>query len=262
MKWLAAVLLAASPALLAQRNVSPTGFGRILFPGGTAPGGVGGIPTFNGNGRLLFPGGAVPGGVGGRLLFPGTAALPYAPQAYGRPSSVGHGSHAPGYVVPYPVFYGGGYYGVYQPYGNYIVPEAPTAQTAQPVNIQQNYPPPSGYGSYSEPAGQQPPVVIINQYFREQSAPATSTGNEPPPVETQPQQQTEAAPPSNEPPIFLIAMKDHTVFTASAYWIEDDTLHYITTQGSENSASMDLIDRDLSRRLNRERNVAFGLPAN
>ena len=62
--------------------------------------------------------------------------------------------------------------------------------------------------------------------------------------------------------IFLIAMKDHTIYAASAYWVEDGTLNYVTIQGSQNSASMDLVDRDLSRRLNRDRKVAFGLPGN
>ncbi len=255
MKWIAVVLLAASPALFAQRNASPTGFGRILFPGGTAPSGVGGVNYY------------------GSMPFPGTAALPYSNQYnYGQPPAVNHNIHSPNYVVPYPVLYGGYYgganygaYGYYSATGSYNVPQA---QTAQPVNIQQNYPPPgSYYGGSSSDQQQQPPVVIINQYFREQQgAPETSTST-PPAVETEPQpqpqpQQTRAAPSSNDQPMFLIAMKDHNIFTASAYWIEDDTLHYITTQGSENSASMDLVDRDLSRRLNRERNVAFGLPAN
>jgi hypothetical protein len=38
-------------------------------------------------------------------------------------------------------------------------------------------------------------------------------------------------------------------------------LSYVTIQGDQNSVSMDLVDRDLSQRLNRDRHVAFGLPA-
>jgi hypothetical protein len=110
------------------------------------------------------------------------------------------------------------------------------------------------------PPAEQPPVVIINQYFRPEDAPRTA----PPAVE---EPQLTSAPPPASPqddnaPLFLIAMKDHSVYTARAYWIENGTLNYITTQGSQNSVSMDLVDRDLSRRLNRERNVAFGLPEN
>ena len=52
------------------------------------------------------------------------------------------------------------------------------------------------------------------------------------------------------------------IYAAKAYWVEDRTLNYITVQGSQNSASLDLVDRELSQRLNRNRSVAFGLPNN
>jgi hypothetical protein len=61
--------------------------------------------------------------------------------------------------------------------------------------------------------------------------------------------------------IFLIAMKDHTIFPAVAYWIEGgDTLNYITTQGVHNRATLDLVDRDFSKLLNDQRRVDFALP--
>jgi hypothetical protein len=56
-------------------------------------------------------------------------------------------------------------------------------------------------------------------------------------------------------------MKDTTIYAASSYWVEANTLNYITLQGNQNQVSMDLVDRDLSRRLNRDRSVAFGLPS-
>ena len=61
--------------------------------------------------------------------------------------------------------------------------------------------------------------------------------------------------------MFLIAMKDHTIFPAIAYWVEGDTLNYITVQGAQNHVSLALVDRDLSKQLNGERNLPFRLPA-
>jgi hypothetical protein len=65
----------------------------------------------------------------------------------------------------------------------------------------------------------------------------------------------------NQPIMFLIAMKDHTIYPALAYWVEGDTLNYITTEGSRNRATMDLVDREFSKQLNDERHVPFKLPA-
>jgi hypothetical protein len=46
-----------------------------------------------------------------------------------------------------------------------------------------------------------------------------------------------------------------------AYWVDGDTLNYITVQGSKNSASLDLVDREFSQQINKERRVEFGLPS-
>ena len=67
-------------------------------------------------------------------------------------------------------------------------------------------------------------------------------------------------PVAEESPTFLIAFKDHTIYAAIAYWVEGDTLHYVTNQSTHNQVSLDLVDRELSDRLNRERQVDFRLP--
>jgi hypothetical protein len=67
-------------------------------------------------------------------------------------------------------------------------------------------------------------------------------------------------PVAEESPTFLIAFKDHTIYAALAYWVEGETLHYVTNQNTHNQVSLDLIDRELSERLNRERQVNFRLP--
>ncbi|MBI3666440.1 MAG: hypothetical protein HY236_09505 [Acidobacteria bacterium] len=59
---------------------------------------------------------------------------------------------------------------------------------------------------------------------------------------------------------FLIAAKDGAVYSAAAYWVEDDTLHFITTDGRHDRLEMAEVDRALSEKLNQGRRVGFGLP--
>ena len=47
-----------------------------------------------------------------------------------------------------------------------------------------------------------------------------------------------------------IALKDHFVDTAVAYWVEGANLHYIKSDGSHNQISVGLVDRQTSARLN------------
>ncbi|MEO5923917.1 MAG: hypothetical protein ABIR70_08835 [Bryobacteraceae bacterium] len=219
-------LVLASPALFAQqRNVtSPTGFGRILFPGGTPPAGANAGSNGTPFGRIIYPGTGAPAVVSAPNGISPTPT-PNAP----------HPGHGGAGLIPYPV---------YLPAGNYLQYTPPQAPLA------------SNYVSSSQVPDA--PVVIVNQYFR---------------PDGQPDEQTQAPVPVRETPrvtaenqdtdiIFLIAMKDHMIYAAKAYWVEDRTLNYITVQGSQNSASLDLVDRELSQRLNRNRSVAFGLPNN
>jgi hypothetical protein len=106
-----------------------------------------------------------------------------------------------------------------------------------------------------------PPVapsqpVIIHQYF---NGPPPNMASQTPPIEG-------AAPAAGQPlaPVdsyYLIAYKDHSVYPVLSYWLEDKTLHYVTTQNTHNQASLDLIDLDLTRTLNKARNVPFSFPA-
>ena len=214
-----AVVLSCSSLWAQQRNVtSPSGFGRILFPGGTPPTGTTPTPF-------------------GRIIFPGTGAPAVARNVQAAPAPVtSHPGHAGTSLIPYPVYFVGNYL-------QYDPPQAPLADSYYPTPGQ------------SDAA----PVVIVNQYFRPDApmTPQVDLGG--PIARTEPRVTAEN---QDKDIIFLIAMKDHTIYAASAYWVEDSTLNYITIQGSQNSASLDLVDRDLSRRLNRDRKVAFGLPGN
>jgi hypothetical protein len=75
-----------------------------------------------------------------------------------------------------------------------------------------------------------------------------------------PKERAAALAESERPTIFLIAFRDHTILPALAYWVEGDTLNYISKEGQPNRASLALVDRDFSRQLNRERKVDFNLP--
>ncbi|MEP6960456.1 MAG: hypothetical protein ABI995_00145 [Acidobacteriota bacterium] len=242
MRFSAALLMTvlAAPAVWAQLpTASPTGYGRILFPGGGS--GAAGIPNTSGGGagRILFPGTGAP--AVSRLSSNANTGFPVVGNPL--PPQVQHRNHSNPVIIPYPVYYGGGYY-------NYDAPQAQLASNAIPVAYAA-----AGIPQQADPS----PVVIINQYFR---ADGTVTSDNPVSRATAVDAGPQPYANNNDAPVFIIAMKDHTIMAASAYWVEDGTLNYITIQGSQNSASMDLVDRDLSRRLNKDRNVAFGLPNN
>lgn len=225
-----AILLLASAGLFAQVNVtSPSGFGRILYPGGGPPASVG----VGGFGRNIYPGEAP-------VTGPVSQPLPQNPS--GRDEFV---------AVPYPVYVGGGY--AYNSPSNanwnWGIPQQSSNQ-AQSANYVPMSP------------KQEPPVVIVNQYFGSEQAPGRQVTQTAPVAAPAPVATPQLTPTNQDRDvIFMIAMKDHTIYAASAYWVEDGTLSYVTIQGDQNSVSMDLVDRDLSQRLNRDRRIAFGLPA-
>jgi len=155
-------------------------------------------------------------------------------------------------AVPYPVFYGGGYY-------DYDAPAAPTASDFQYSAQYSN-----GYDQMT-----QPPIVIINQYFKPDTANPVLHDYSNVPLPEPPRQGgnagdspvNSAVSSSDQQVMFLIAMKDHTIYPAIAYWVDGETLNYITVQGAKNSVSLDLVDRDFSKQINKERNIEFGLPS-
>jgi hypothetical protein len=117
------------------------------------------------------------------------------------------------------------------------------------------YPPyPSYAPSYSEPA---PGVVIVsNQLPPQQSVvqepPRPEVWNAPPSTTTQAKKYEE--------PLYLLAMNDGTIRAVLAYWIDGKTVHYVTMDHMQKTTPLGSLDRGLSERLNRERNVAFSLP--
>lgn len=206
-------------------------------------------------------------------------AAPAAAQHGGRTSALG-GSLAPRGAMSHPLGgftgagrgvgvnrgYGGYRSGEYRglggyPYGySYYVPGYFDDFDNDDYWNNNYYPPaaPSAVTSYvpvpTAPQAPQQPVVI-NQYFGVQppappnSAPQT-TGNT----------QAPGAPLADPQNYYLIAYKNHAVYSALAYWVEDKTLHYVTTQNTHNQASLDLIDLNLTKTLNQSNDVPFSIP--
>jgi outer membrane protein OmpA-like peptidoglycan-associated protein len=59
---------------------------------------------------------------------------------------------------------------------------------------------------------------------------------------------------------YMIAFRDSTVRVADTYWVSGNTLHFITLDRQMKTEPLASVDRPVSERLNRERNVAFFLP--
>jgi hypothetical protein len=182
----------------------------------------------------------------GNVVYPGTG---HAPGTHvGSPT----GSLQSGRFrrpIVYPVIVGG-YYGYGYPYGGYYEggysgypyqgdPGAYSSQPAPQVIINQNFVP-----DRANP--------IVREYAPDSGMETIRTYDAPgrAPVESS----------EEAPPYYLLAFKDSSVYSAFAYWVEGDTLHYVTSARIHNQASLNLVDRELTDRLNRDRNMQVRLP--
>jgi hypothetical protein len=59
---------------------------------------------------------------------------------------------------------------------------------------------------------------------------------------------------------YLIAYRNRSIYAALTWWLEGNTLHYVTTQNTHNQAALDLIDLDKTIRLNQDRDIPFSIP--
>jgi hypothetical protein len=191
---------------------------------------------------------------GGNVVYPGTGRPPTVIQ---HPGPTFGGVARRGAIGPHA--------GVRRQHGGNSVVYLPYT-VGVPVYPDPSGPPAPMYDP--QPQAPQAPPVVINQYFVPETAPrpvvreyATDANGG---VRVYGPDQSVAVEsnqrPTSENPSYLIAFKDHTIYAAIAYWVEDSTLHYVTNQNTHNQVSLDLVDRELSGRLNRERNVDFRLP--
>jgi hypothetical protein len=156
-------------------------------------------------------------------------------------------------IAPYPAYFGG-YYNPY--YGGYATEPAPVDPGYY------GYDPSQGYAPQGNPS-----VLINPNYTPETANPVLRVYTNSTVPEAVPQQGADPQTGVNQigaastPSVFfLIAMKDHAIYPAIAYWVEDGILNYISQQGVRNRVSLDLVDLAFSTQLNKERNIDFGLP--
>jgi len=177
-----------------------------------------------------------------------------------NPGRADHPYHGSTVIVPYPVFYGG-YYGYdpsaagYGPGPGYSQDGSQNGPGLPSVVINQNFVPPQANpqvrdysGDQQEPQQQQLDQSGLKLYQAPPSHPYTDAAAA---------QRTAS---SDQPTIYLIALRDHTVVQALGYWIQGSVLHYVSVEQTINQLSVDLVDRDLSQRLNDERGLDFRLP--
>jgi hypothetical protein len=177
-------------------------------------------------------------------------------RGFANPGRAGHPQHGAAVIVPYPVYYGGYY-------GNGYYGGDPTAAP--------------GYTDDGSQSGPGLPSVVINQNFvppqanpqvrdytgDQQQQPDQSSGlklYQAPPSHPYADAAAQRASAGDQPTIYLIALRDHTIVQALGYWMEGSTLHYVSAEHTLNQLSIDLVDRDLSQRLNDERGLDFRLP--
>jgi hypothetical protein len=238
------ILLISSAALFGQRG--PTygslgGYGNVLYPGtGHAPNSA--VNTF-------------PAQLGATVAGRPFGGVPFNAPRYAHPG------HSRSVIVPYPVFIGGGYYGGYAPDAY----AAPPPQQEEPMYWNPNAAPSVVINQTFVPDRAYP---VVREYSPDTERPGESSTMKlyPSPqtnpyAEAQPQQAPVRRPAAEaQATIYLLAFKDHNIVPALGYWMEGNTLHYVSVDHSMNQVSLDLIDRDLSQRLNDERNVEFKLP--
>ena len=236
MKALAGVLsLALTTGVFGQ--AVHRSFGSVVYPGGTSSTSPGTTRNF---GSVVFPGGmqtqSVYNGAPVIFLRPGVGATTPAPAGRGQNSNFrriptnGRGTLlTPSYVYAFPIYVGGGYD------NSYVTQDPAQQQQANPVMIQ------AGPNGEYTTTGQRQPIPIYE-------------------AQRQPEAVEEPEPAASSAP-YLLAFKDHTILSAVAYWVDGETLHYFTTGSTHNQASISLLDRDLTERLNKELGTDFKLPA-
>ena len=201
------------------------------------------------------------------LVFALTAFAQYTPGSKPHSYSAGTVLHPGGVPPAGSALLPMGGYG--QPHRSTGAPHPPHARSAiVPVYF-------SGFGEpyYQTPAEQppplppEPPVVIINQAYRpEVLNPVLNDYSNVPLLESAPLEQRQSEPPpavvqrsDQSPTIYLIALNDGTLVAALGFWMEGDTLNYITRDGNRNRISIDRVDREFSIKLNADRKLEFKL---
>ena len=111
------------------------------------------------------------------------------------------------------------------------------------------YPPASNIIIMEEPP---PPQVIVQQVPRETVRAEIHEYRPTAPTETVS---------GEEQPAFTIVLRDGSMRPAVAVSVQDDVLHYVDPDGEHRRLPLDTVDREATRRVNRERKLELRLPS-
>ncbi len=223
------------------------GVGRGGFGGGMGRGFVGG-----GIGRGGYIGGGRVGGFGrgfyggfGRGFYGGFGRGFYG--RYGYRGLYGRGFWGLGYGGYWPGLWGMGWWG-WPDYYDYGYPDYGYPNYGSP------------YYGY-DPSSYSPNVTVVYPQPAQTAYPVVVTQPAQPVVHEYRTPEDYGLPSEhqNRPVLYLIAFQDHIIRAAYAYWLEDDTLHYLDLDHKEKQAPLSAVDRNFSAELNRERHVPFDL---
>jgi hypothetical protein len=210
-------------------------------------GGGGGGFSRGGGGFSRGGGGFSRGGIGGGFRGGGSAGIrSYGGYRGNYRVGVGFGYGNSWYRYPGRSYYSRGYY----PYSFY--PYFYSSFGLSPYFYSSYFAPSYGaYYPYSYDYGYTPQATYVQ--------PAPSYSYAPPPQGGRDEYGQRRAP-SGEPTTYLIAFRNNNVETCVAYWVEGQTLHYVTRDHAMREAPIESVDREYSQQLNRERQVNFRLP--
>jgi hypothetical protein len=215
--------------------------------GGGSRGGGGSIGGgFRGGGGSIGGGFRGGGSIGGGFRGGGSIGGAFRGGGFRGGGYGGYGGYYGSYYSPY--FYSGyglgyGYSPWYSDYGYNSYPDYsyPVYQSSPNVTVVYAPPAPAPAPSTVYVERPNPATREYDQYGQQTNRPTSSA--------------------DSAAPVYLIAFRDHSIRAAAAYWAEGGTLHYVTLEHEQKQAPLNTVDRDLSGQLNRERRIAFSLPA-
>lgn len=244
--------LAPSPTKRYARIMTGYLFGLAAFTGlafaqigtlypPTRPAGAG--PIGAGFGSVVFPGTGNPAYSQGHIQNLSASIRGVHPTPVAPPPAGGYGYVVP-IAMPYPVAYP-----TPAPAPNITVVNAP--QPAPTVIINNTYVPDNPRPVMKDYTGADLPEASNTVRTYQAPIPNNAEGERRP---VRIRRETD-----DKPTIYLLALKDGAVFSCYAYWLEGDTVHYVTTKQAHNKVSRTLVDEKVSDQLNSERNVEFSL---
>ena len=237
MRPIACVLATLTVAMCASAQIYTRSFGSVVFPAGTSS-----VPGITRNfGSVVFPGGANVPPVRSGVATVGPPVRPFVGQGINQGFNQGFNNRGFGknrnnvpntLVYAFPTFIGGGYDS-----SLYASDPTPAPPVAPPPMM---YPMPQTASPVMIPVTPEPPMRPPTQAYRAPEQEPTDT------VDTE---------------RYLLAFKDHTVYSTVAYWFDGDTVHYFTAGNVHNQASISLLDVPLTARLNKELGIDFHIPS-